>query len=167
VEADFVDGRELVSELILELIGRFGKPASAVEKLEVVIGFVGGNFAGFGHGDGPSEEERAAIAGVADALGDASAPDKPGGGESVLEEDGHVEVEFAEAFDWVGNVFEGKDAVGEGLIFVNAGDGAAGEDGNFGLGLAAADGLEGGHGHDGVADPICGADEDFHVFLAE
>jgi hypothetical protein len=36
------------------------------------------------------------------------------------------------------------------------------------LGLATANGLESGDGHDGVADPICGTDEDFHVrvFLA-
>src|SRR5579862_4902552 len=133
-----------------------------MEKLEVVIGFVGGNFAGFGNGDGACEEKRAAVAGVTDALRNAGAPGEPGGGESVLEEDGDVEVEFANAFDGIGSVFEGEDAVGEGLIFVNAGDGAAGEDGNFGLGFAAADGLEGGDGHDGVADPICGANEDFH-----
>ncbi len=137
-----------------------------MEKLEVVIRFVGGNFARFGDGDRTGEEERAAIAGVADALGNAGAPHEPGGGESVLEEDGDVKVEFAEAFDRVGGFFEWEDAVSEGLIFVNAGDGAAGKDGNFGLGLAAADRLEGGDGHDGVADPICGADEDFHVVLA-
>lgn len=83
-EANGVDVRDSVDE------------ASAAEEFEVVIPLVFRDFAGFGRGDGVGQEQAAAVAGVADAGGDAGGPDDGGGVEGVGQEDGAVEVEFAE-----------------------------------------------------------------------
>ena len=51
---------------------------------------MGGDFAGLGNGNGFGKEKAAAIASVADALGDLRAPGKPSGIEGVLEEQSNI-----------------------------------------------------------------------------
>ena len=88
-----------------------------------------------------------------------------GGFESVLQENRAVEVFagegaaggpfFAERFGRVGD-----HAVAERLAVVEVGDPGLGQDRDFGVGKALAQRAQGGQGHDGVAQPVGGADQD-------
>ena len=148
------------------------EPAGAAKELEIVELFVWRNFAGRGDLDGLREEKRAGIARVADALRDLSAPGEPGGIEGILEKKRDIEFAGAEfggegfaavpaAVSAVGIV--GDELVGDLLVSVDFGNIGAGNDADVGFGMTLANGAERGQGHDGVADPVGGADQDFHA----
>ena len=123
--------------------------------------------AGLGDREGAREQQPAAIAVVADALRDAGEPRHQRGVESVLQQDGGVEGVGAQA--------AGEPDAGAPAALGGARD--HGVDGRFageeighpgprderdvGVRIHAADGAQGGQRHDGVADPVGGADEDF------
>ena len=69
----------------------------AAQKFEVVEALVARNVAGLGHRDGVGEQQAAAIAIVADALGNAGQPGDQRGVEGVLQEDRAVEALRAKA----------------------------------------------------------------------
>jgi len=153
-------------------VGELIEPTGAAEEFEVVKLFVGGDFAWFGDGDGFGEEKAACVAGVADALGNLCAPGEPGGVKGVLQEEGDVESAGAEIG---GEFFAAAPAavlalrivmnqfVADLLVSINVGYIGAGDDADMRVGVAPADGAQGGQGHDGIADPVGGADHDFHI----
>ena len=105
----------------------------------------------------------------ANAAGNASEPGGQGRIEGVGEDDGEVEAMVSKrAADapFFGEIAgatlraPGDEFVAEGLATVEVSHPGHGEQGDARLGEAFAQGTEGGQGHDGVADPVGGADED-------
>jgi len=156
----------------VRFVGELIEPICATEEFEVVKLFVGRNFTGLGGGDSFGEKKRAGVAGVADALGNLCAPGEPGSVKGVLQEEGDVEFAGAKiggeflaaapaavlALRIVMNQF-----VADLLVSINVGYIGAGDDADMRVGVALADGAQGGQGHDGVADPVGGANHDFHI----
>ena len=108
------------------------------------------------------EQPRAAMAGVADAARDACEPRLEGGAQGVWEDDGGLESSAQFSRD-------GEDAVArlDGQHGIDFGNGlpeirelGGREDRDVGVGPAALDGAHGGDAHDGVAEPVRGADDD-------
>ena len=120
-------------------------------------------------GDAVSEEPAAGVAVEADAAGNASEPGGQGRVEGVGEDDGEVEVvvgKRAAKAIFFGEVARaalgapGDEFVAKGLAAVKVSHPGHGEQGDARLGKAFAQGTERGQRHDGVADPVGGADED-------
>ena len=134
------------------------KPADGAERPEFLwMGWPGASV--------PPEHQAAAVAGIADAAGNAGQPGHQGGFEGVLKKNGAVKMFAAQSPPLAELGAEGSGgvedhAVGEGLARVEFRDPGFGQHGDAGVGEARADGVQRGERHDGVADPIGGADED-------
>ena len=130
---------------------------------------MGRRFARQDAGDAVSEEPAAGITLEANAAGNASEPGGQGRVEGVGEDDGEVEAmvsERAAEAPFFGEIAgaalgaPGDEFVAEGLATVEVSHPGHGEQGDARLGKAFAQGTKRGQGHDGVADPVGGADED-------
>ncbi len=138
---------------------------SAAEEFQVVEAFVAGDVARLGHRNGAGEQDAAAVAGIADALGDAGQPGNQRGVEGVLEQDGAIEALGAEAggkFAAGAEPFKrriGDDGVDGLFAGVEVGQPGAAQHGEVGVGKNFTNGTDGGQGHHGVAQPVCGAHE--------
>ena len=137
---------------------------------------MGRRVAGQDGGDAVSEEPAAGISMEADAAGNAREPGGQGRVEGVGEDEGEVEVvlgERAAEAPFFGEVAgaalsaPGDEFVAEGFAAVEIGDPGHGEQGDVRLREAFTEGAQGGQGHDGVADPIGGADEDALVGIGQ
>ena len=116
-------------------------------------GFVDRLFAG-GFVDGVGEEGTSPVAGKADAAWNAGAETVPSGPEGIRKDDGEV----------VGVPAQGDggadDFVDVGVVLPEFGEFAGAGDGEPGVGVEFVEALDGRQGHDGVANPVGGADED-------
>ncbi len=142
--------------------------AGATKEFEIVEALMIRDFARFWRPNWVREEQAAAIAGVADAGGDASGPDEGGGFEGVGKEDGAIEtlcVQFPGEAPFTGDVFGaagegvGDNVVDQGVV-IETGDPRAGKECDAGIGKTASDLRQRGDAHDGVTDPVGGAHED-------
>ena len=152
-------------------LGESVEPTGATQQFKVIKLFVGGDFTGLGNGDGIGKEKAAAVACVADALRDLRAPGKPCGVEGVLEKKSNIEFPgaklpskliaathtFVNATRIVGDEFVADD-----LIAVNVGNIGTRNDGNGRLREFLTNDAKSWEGHDGVADPVRGANHDIH-----
>ncbi len=156
----------------VRVVGERIDPAGATEEFEVIKLFVRRNFAGFGNRNGPGEEEAARIASVPDSLWDMGVPGEPGGIESVLEKESHVQIASTQIFDqqfpapkatmlrlWI--VMD--EFVAEGLVFVNIRDIGTRDDRDVRMAKLGANSSERGESHDGVAYPIRSSNQNFHA----
>ena len=106
-----------------------------------------------------SEEGTAPVAPVTDAAGDAGTPDFPGGSGRVGEEEGGIELVGADGGD-VGKGGERKKFVGVGGMAPEVVEFFRVENGDVGVGERLPEPSDSGERHDGVADPVGGADEE-------
>ena len=137
----------------------------AVQEFQIVEAFVARDFAAARDRDGAGQQQSAAIARIADAFRDAGGISNGGGFESVLQEDRAIEVFarerapggplFAERFGSVGN-----HAVTERLAMVEIGHPGFRQNRDFSLRKTFAQRAQGGQGHNGVSQPVGGADQD-------
>ena len=104
------------------------------------------------------------MAGEADPFGDAGKEGGERGTEGVRQDVRHFKIFRADGFQEGAEALaggrKGKDAVRQGAHGPKGGEAGLGQEHDFGVGPVVAKGLEGGHGHDGVAEPIDAADED-------
>ena len=152
-----------------EFGGKGVDEAGAPQEFQIVEALVGRRVARQDGGDAVSEEPAAGVAVEADAAGNAGEPGGQGRVEGVGENDGEVEVTVGERaaeapfFDEIAGAAlsaPGDEFVAEGLAAIKVSHPGHGEQGDARLGKAFAQGTERGQRHDGVADPVGGADED-------
>ena len=124
------------------------EPAGAAQQFKIVELFVRWDFAGLGYGHGLCEEKAAAVARVADALRDARAPREPGGIESVLQQECHVELlraQFTRQMLPTGKAsvrsmnIVGDELVADLLVAINVCDVGSGDDRDMGVRKSRAD----------------------------
>src|SRR6266478_6187701 len=147
-------------------------PACTAQKLEIVKLFVGRNFTSLWNGNFPGQQQAAPIARITDAFGDTGAPGEPGGIESILEKQGDVELlrakflrqtftlaqAFVRGFRIVGNEF-----VADLLAAIDVGYIGTSNNCDGGVPKAGANGAKSGQSHDGVANPVGGANQNLHA----
>ena len=99
------------------------------------------------------------MAPVTDAAGDTGTPYFPGGAEGVGEEEGGIELVGADGGD-VGEGGEGEKFVGVGGMAPEVVKFFRVENGDVGVRERLPEPSDSGERHDGVADPVGGADEE-------
>jgi len=104
------------------------------------------------------------MTGQADALGDAGEERGEGGSEGVRQDVCNLNFKIAEGlndgFHATAIRGEGQYASGRGVHGPQGGESRLGEQGQIGLAMVITKGLNGGHGHDRIAQPVKAADED-------
>ena len=137
----------------------------AVQEFQIVEALVARDLALARYGNRARQQGTAAVAGVSDPFGNTGDVGDGGALEGVLQKNGAVEV-FAREGAAGGPFFGespgriGDHAVAKRLALVEVRDPGLRENRNFSLGKALAERAQGGQGHDGVAQPVGGADQD-------
>src|SRR5262249_54162013 len=136
----------------------------AAQQFEVIEPLVAGDLTRLRNRDGPSQQESAAVAPVADSLRTARQPGHCCRIESVLQENGAIvwslgefETE-ADALPPTGRVVR-NNFIDRALSGVKVGDPGPRHQRNLSLREMGANGAQSGQRHDGVAHPIRSADE--------
>ena len=127
-------------------------------------------------GNGIGEEPAAGVALETDAAGDAGEPGGERGVEGVGQDDSEVEVVVgkrtanAPFFSEIAGAalgVPGDEVVAEGFAAIEVGHPGHGEESNASVGEAFAESAQGGQRHDGVTDPVGGADENALVAVGQ
>ena len=136
-----------------------------MQKFQIVEALVARDLALARHRDRAGEQRTAAVASVSDPFGNTGKVCDGGGLEGVLQKNGAVEILAREGAS--GGPFFGESAGGVGdhaiakrLTLVEIGDPRLRQNSNFGLRKTLAERAQGGQGHDCVAQPVGGADQD-------
>src|SRR6266478_4600309 len=147
-------------------------PAGAAQKLEIVKLFVGRNFTSLWNGNFPGQQQAAPIARITHAFGNSGAPSEPGGIESILEEQGDVELlrakllrqllTSAQAFVRGARVVR-DEVVADFLATIDVGHIGPSNNRDGSVRKARAHSTQCGQSHDGVAYPVGRANQNFHA----
>ena len=153
-------------------IGKRINPACTAKEFQIVKLLVCRDLTGLGNGHRLRKQKTAAISGVADAFRNIRSPGEPGGVKRVLEQDGNVEflrTKFVRQPLASGNA--NVDAVrvvvdeliADLLVTIDVGNVRAGHNRDLRVGKACAHGTQRRQGHNRVADPVRGTNQNLHA----